>query len=126
MIKLVATDMDGTLLNDAQQVSESNIKTLKGLETNGIIRVVATGRSYYSFRQLVSPDFPIDYLVFSTGAGIMNWKTKDLIYSRYLEAEKVKVIARIFFNQRVDFMIHHIIPDNHYFDYCQFGYPNPD
>ena len=125
-IKLVATDLDGTLLNDDQRVSKENIETLKALKSKNVIRVVATGRSYYSFKKVIPPDFPIDYLAFSTGAGIMNWPEKKLIYSRYMNAEKVEAIARLLIMEKVDFMIHHAIPNNHYFDYCRFEYYNPD
>ena len=125
-IKLVATDLDGTLLNDDQKVSQENAKALKLLKDRNIVRVVATGRSYYSFKKVIPPDFPIDYLAFSTGAGIMSWPDKKLIYSRYLEAEKVEAIARLLIMKKVDFMVHHAIPDNHYFDYCRFSGDNPD
>ncbi|MCF8331951.1 MAG: Cof-type HAD-IIB family hydrolase [Bacteroidales bacterium] len=125
-IKLVATDLDGTLLNDDHKISTENLDMLKQLREKEIIRVVATGRSYYSFIKVIPTDFPIDYLAFSTGAGIMEWPSKQLIYSRYLKAEKVEAIARMLSMEKVDFMIHHAIPDNHYFDYCRFGYPNPD
>ncbi|MFW6019206.1 MAG: HAD family hydrolase [Bacteroidales bacterium] len=125
-IKLVATDLDGTLLNDDQQVSRENMEALIALKNKNIIRVVATGRSYYSFKKVIPPDFPIDYLAFSTGAGIMNWPEKRLIYSRYLKADKVEAIARLLIMEKVDFMIHHTIPNNHYFEYCRFGYYNPD
>ncbi|MFO8087402.1 MAG: HAD-IIB family hydrolase [Bacteroidales bacterium] len=125
-IKLVATDLDGTLLNDDQKVSRENAMVLKTLGDQNILRVVATGRSYYSFKQVIPSDFPIDYLAFSTGAGIIRWPDKELIYSRYLKAEKVEAIARLLIMEKVDFMIHHAIPDNHYFDYCRFAYHNPD
>ncbi len=125
-IRLVGTDLDGTLLNDQQRVSEENLEMLNYLGSKGIIRVVATGRSYYSFKQVIPPDFPIDYLAFSTGAGIMSWPDKKLVFSRYLKAERVETITRLLAANRVDFMIHHTIPDNHYFDYCRFDNPNPD
>lgn len=125
-IKLVATDLDGTLLDDQQVVSPENMDVLHRLKEQEIVRVIATGRSYYSFKQVIPADFPIDYLAFSTGAGIMHWPGKKLIYSRYLHAEKVEAIARLLSMEKIDFMIHHAIPNNHYFDYCRFGYHNPD
>lgn len=125
-IGLVATDLDGTLLNDDRKVSRQNIKTLQMIGEKRVIRIIATGRSYYSFKQVIPPDFPMDYLVFSTGAGIMDWKTQDLIFSRYLPAEKVEDIIRMLWMEKVDFMVHHAIPDNHYFDYYSSGYANPD
>lgn len=125
-IQMVATDLDGTLLNDRQQVSVQNQRSLHRLKSLNVLRVVATGRSYYSFNKVIPPDFPIDYLVFSTGAGIMEWPTRKLIFSRYLPAETVEGIARKLTGERIDFMIHHAIPKNQYFDYFYFNEENHD
>ncbi|MFK3936352.1 HAD family hydrolase [Alkalihalobacillus sp. NPDC078783] len=45
MIQLIATDMDGTLLNDQKKVSPENIKAIKAAQEKGIEVIVATGRS---------------------------------------------------------------------------------
>jgi Cof subfamily protein (haloacid dehalogenase superfamily) len=45
MIKLCAFDMDGTLLNDEEAVSEENRKALRQLEERGVGILLATGRS---------------------------------------------------------------------------------
>lgn len=46
MIKCIATDMDGTLLNTMQQISEENKQAILAAQAKGIEVVVATGRSY--------------------------------------------------------------------------------
>lgn len=46
MIKLVAIDMDGTLLRPDGRISERNIHALQGLEKMGISFLICTGRSY--------------------------------------------------------------------------------
>lgn len=46
MIKCIATDMDGTLLNSVQQVSKENKDAIVKAQAQGIEVVVATGRSY--------------------------------------------------------------------------------
>ena len=46
MIKLIASDMDGTLLNDHIDVSLSNAQAIKRAQENGIHFVIATGRDY--------------------------------------------------------------------------------
>lgn len=45
MIQLIATDMDGTLLNDQKKVSQENVKAIKAAQEQGIEVIVATGRS---------------------------------------------------------------------------------
>ena len=37
MIKLIATDMDGTLLNAGHEVSEENIKAIKAAQEQGLL-----------------------------------------------------------------------------------------
>ncbi|KKK38030.1 hydrolase [Mesobacillus campisalis] len=46
MIKCIATDMDGTLLNSAQQITEENKSAILQAKEQGVEVVVATGRSY--------------------------------------------------------------------------------
>lgn len=46
MIKCIATDMDGTLLNSLQQLSPENKEAILKAQAMGIEVVVATGRSY--------------------------------------------------------------------------------
>lgn len=49
-MKLIATDLDGTLLDDEGKISEDNIKAIKKVMALGIKFVVATGRSYEAAR----------------------------------------------------------------------------
>ncbi|MCA1320375.1 Cof-type HAD-IIB family hydrolase [Bacillus tianshenii] len=46
MVKCIAIDMDGTLLNNNHVVSEENAKAVKVAQRNGVEVVIATGRSY--------------------------------------------------------------------------------
>jgi HAD superfamily hydrolase (TIGR01484 family) len=84
-IKIVFSDLDGTLLNNSHILSQVNRKTLMELKKRGIIRVVATGRSLFSAQKVMDLDFPIDYLIFSSGAGIMNWHNQESIYKEYMQ-----------------------------------------
>jgi Cof subfamily protein (haloacid dehalogenase superfamily) len=43
-IKLIACDMDGTLLDDQKQISQKNIDAITKLKSRGIYFVIATGR----------------------------------------------------------------------------------
>ncbi|WP_374121022.1 Cof-type HAD-IIB family hydrolase [Neobacillus sp. PS2-9] len=46
LIKCIASDMDGTLLNSTQTISEENKKAILKAQAQGIEFIVATGRSY--------------------------------------------------------------------------------
>jgi Cof subfamily protein (haloacid dehalogenase superfamily) len=45
-IRLIATDMDGTLLNELGAISKENREAIKAAQAKGIKVIVATGRSY--------------------------------------------------------------------------------
>ncbi|MCF8302682.1 MAG: Cof-type HAD-IIB family hydrolase [Bacteroidales bacterium] len=124
--KLIATDLDGTLLNDEQQTSLRDYKTLRLLGDMDITRVIATGRSTYSFHKVIPEDFPIDFLVFSSGAGIYDWKTKKILHSYYINSKLVNDLVRRLIELEADFMVHEIIPDNHKFVYHKSSHSNPD
>lgn len=55
MIKLIATDMDGTLLNSAHEVSEENIKAIEYAQSKGVTVVIATGRAFYEANTPIKP-----------------------------------------------------------------------
>jgi len=125
-IKIVVSDLDGTLLPSQGIISKRNYDTLLNLENQNIIRVIATGRTLYSAMAVLPEDFPIDYLIFSSGAGIMQWNTKELIYSQQIEAEEVEELSKILIDHEIDFMILDPIPLNHQFRYYQTGNKNLD
>lgn len=125
-IKIVVTDLDGTILPSNGNISKKSYDTLLQLKDRNITRVIATGRNLYSAMSVLPTDFPIDYLIFSSGAGIMNWATKELIYSQHIEASEVQDLSEILIDHEVDFMILDPIPLNHQFCYYQTGNKNPD
>ncbi|VEF46395.1 Cof-like hydrolase [Bacillus freudenreichii] len=53
MIKCIATDMDGTLLNANQEISEANKLAIQAAQEKGIDFLVATGRSYHDLRYIL-------------------------------------------------------------------------
>jgi Cof subfamily protein (haloacid dehalogenase superfamily) len=56
MIKLIASDLDGTLLQkNAQQLTEQVIPYIKKLKEMGIIFVAASGRQYANLQRLFEP-----------------------------------------------------------------------
>ncbi|MPQ48105.1 HAD-IIB family hydrolase [Marinifilum sp. N1E240] len=125
-IKIVVTDLDGTLLPSMGEVSRRNYKCLEDLKESNITRVIATGRTLYSAMAVLPDDFPIDYLIFSSGAGIMNWENKQLIYSQQIDAKEVQELSQVLIDHKTDFMILDPIPLNHQFWYYQGGNKNSD
>ena len=52
MIKLIATDMDGTFLNDHHEMPENFESIFERMEEKGIIFCAASGRQYYNLLEL--------------------------------------------------------------------------
>ncbi|MCW0121764.1 HAD-IIB family hydrolase, partial [Bacillus subtilis] len=51
-IKLIAIDLDGTLLNDEQLISDENRKAIREAEDTGVYVVISTGRTLITCREL--------------------------------------------------------------------------
>lgn len=125
-IQMIISDLDGTLLDNNHCLSQENIDVFRKLGDMNIIRVIATGRNYFSFNRVIPSDMPIDYLIFSSGAGIMEWKNKKIIHSEKLHATTVYTIAKHLRKSNINFMLQSPIPDNHYFVYSLESKPLPD
>lgn len=126
MLKMVVTDLDGTLLNSQAIADKQVMNTLKWLNEQDVTRVIATGRSPYSVSKVVSDDFPIDYVIFSSGAGIIQWSDKQIIHSRILAQPDVQKVVDELVRLNIDFMVHEPIPHNHCFLYHSTNQHNPD
>ena len=113
-------------MRDDNTFSKRSLKALADLQRNGIIVVIATGRNIYSAKKVLDADLPIDYLMFSAGCGVINWKTKKIIYENHLKRNEIKKTIKILLAHEVNFMLHNPIPDNHYFNYAQNTKNNPD
>ena len=112
---LIATDLDGTLLGPDRSISAANLAALHALGERGVVRVVATGRSGYSAHQVLPSSTPIDYLVVSSGAGIIRWSDGEYLHTQGLRRDQTVAAAEAFVALQVDFMVHDPIPDNHRF-----------
>ncbi len=152
MKKMFITDLDGTLFTDDKKINTPDFKSLEQLGEMGVTRVFATGRSLYSFEQAIkkigfSPyceDLPVDYLIFSTGAGIVKFEPNNIerldkfsnsviqekrresidkmfiiIKKHSLESDDVSYISALFDTLKLDYMIHKPIPDTPYCLYRQ-------
>ncbi|MCF8044333.1 MAG: Cof-type HAD-IIB family hydrolase [Desulfarculaceae bacterium] len=135
--RLFVTDLDGTLLRDDKTVSQKDLAAMERLKQYGFTRVLATGRSEYSFANLLqAPGFdgsgenpaglPVDYVIFSTGAGIMEYPGLRVLQSKDLAGEDVVNIGTCFENMGLDYMVHRPFPDSKYFLYRSRGSENPD
>ena len=78
MIKLIASDMDGTLLNHNHKIPKENVKLINFTKKQGIEFVVATGRAYYEALPALNEE-NINCDVISFNGGIVYDKNGNII-----------------------------------------------
>lgn len=112
MYKLIAIDLDGTLLNDEKIVPKENLETIKILIDLGYEIVIATGRRYWSAKELTK-DIDRDITILANNGSVIR-ETKDdkTIATKYLKDYKELIKAG---EKRGLFSIVHV--DNYYEGY---------
>lgn len=124
--RMVVTDLDGTLFQKERRISARNLEALRRLGAKGILRAIATGRNLHSADKVVARDFPIDYLIFSSGAGVMEWRSRSLLRAVSMTAAEVRTAFAAMTALDLDFMIHRPVPENHHLVAFPTGRPNAD
>ncbi len=88
-IKLVASDLDGTIISENNYIPDANYDAIKMMNNNNINFAICTGKSYSVSKNLCDK-FNASYGIFNNGSQIYNLKTGDQIYSSFLQLEDVK------------------------------------
>jgi hypothetical protein len=123
---LFVCDFDGTLLRSDRSFSKADLEALRQLDAFGIVRVIATGRSIYSLNTVSISELPVDFIIFSSGAGVTRHPGGQIIRKVSLEAREVSRAIAILRADDLDFMVHRPIPDNHVFGYFESTPANAD
>jgi hypothetical protein len=96
-IKLIATDVDGTLVaDDHLTIPRINIEAFQEAKARGIITVISTGRPFSLAKRENDALQGVDYMIVSNGAAVIDMKTNKVINSCYLSLESSKKIIEIF------------------------------
>ena len=95
-VKLVVSDMDGTLLNSKGEVSNLFFELFKKLKFNNIQFCAASGRQYNSIVHKLSP-IKDDIIVIAENGGIAKHKDQ-LLVSNPLSKEKIKAFIPVLRN----------------------------
>ena len=101
MINLIATDMDGTLLDERGEVDLPRLeRLLDHLDQKGIRFVIATGNEIHRMRQLLGPLVKRVTLVVANGARI--FEDDQMILGKFWDRELVEAVLD-YFKGRVKF-----------------------
>ena len=78
-IRLLATDLDGTLLNTQGGISKENLDAIHALAVHGVHLVPASGRSYSEMPAVLREHPDIRYFLYSNGAAVLDRVTGEKI-----------------------------------------------
>ncbi|WP_084786738.1 Cof-type HAD-IIB family hydrolase [Bacillus tuaregi] len=84
MIKLLAIDLDGTLLDKGKYISKRNIAAIQTLKQRGVEVVIATGRANFD-AQNIFKDIPFDPWIIGTNGATIHKPSGELFQSIPLE-----------------------------------------
>lgn len=106
MYRLVAFDLDGTLLNENKTINKKTLKVIKKLQKRKVEIVIATGRGYRSAKNLIQ-DIEGDLVcIASNGAIVRNTREDKFIDSTTMDPRTVLEIIKIGDRLNLDPIIH--------------------
>ena len=85
--KLIATDMDGTLVNDKSELTERTKSAILKAVDSGVLFVTATGRPFSNVKivnDLFNNEYDMPFIVFN-GAAAYAGKSEKLLFERFLD-----------------------------------------
>lgn len=115
------TDFDGTIKPEGEDwVAPADLEALRDMKAAGWTRVVATGRSLFGFAKAWRPGLELDWLIFSSGAGLCSWDPLGpgpLLTGQIFNPEQALTAVRAAFALGYGFFAYGAPPDNHHFYY---------
>lgn len=94
MIKLIASDMDGTLLNDEHMISDENLKAIRKAQEMGRHFTIVTGRDYGAVKSYLEECNLKCECILSNGAEYRD-VNGNVIESVYMNKNSVKIVFDI-------------------------------
>ena len=89
MIKLIASDLDGTIIDNKHTIPEANIKAINDLQKANIPFVVCTGKTY-SISKDICKNLNATFGIFGNGSQIIDLTTGEEIARKILSFDEVK------------------------------------
>ena len=97
-IRLIAADMDRTLLDDEKRIPEENLRALRACAERGIEIVPATGRTIRGLPNEIRELPGVHYAILTNGAQVLDLKDNSIIDSCRIPAalaEQIMMMARM-------------------------------
>ncbi len=94
MYKLIAIDLDGTLLNDNKKIPEENLLLIRDLIDRGYEIVIATGRRYWEAKELIK-DIERNLIILANNGNIVRQVEDDkVLIKKYLNMEDFRKLIQ--------------------------------
>lgn len=106
MYKLIAIDIDGTLLNSKSELTENTIEVLKKASEKGIYIVLTSGRMTSVIKEFCKKIGADKFLIAENGASIVDLQTDELIYKNYISKKVVLDIVDMCEENNIYYMIY--------------------
>lgn len=91
-MKILISDVDGTLVHDNQNISQDNIDWMKELQKQGHKIALCTGRQLFEMKWILNEiPFPYDYLILNNGAQILD-RNHRVLYEKKMDAHTGRAI----------------------------------
>ncbi|WP_332239091.1 Cof-type HAD-IIB family hydrolase [Sporolactobacillus sp. KGMB 08714] len=95
MIKLIALDMDGTLLNNEREISWENLRALRFARSKGIALVIASGRAFFDIQSKMK-DVDIDTHAIGTNGATIHSADGTLLGADFLDRTRtLQIVAEL-------------------------------
>ena len=95
MYKMVAVDLDGTMLNSYGEVTENTKRVVKQTIEKGTEVVIASGRTIDSIKEIAKDIGASKYIIAGNGAVLYDTKTEKILYENYIPLNKALEIIDI-------------------------------
>ena len=95
MYKLIAVDLDGTMLNSYGIVTENTKNVIKNVINKGTDVIIASGRPIDSIKAIAKEIGSENYFIAGNGALVYDIKNDEVVYEKYMPKEKVLEIIKI-------------------------------
>ena len=95
MYKLVAIDLDGTMLDSFGQVTENTKKVIQKTIEKGTDVIIASGRPIDSIKTIAKEIGSNKYFIAGNGALIYDIQKDEVLYEKYMNKQKVLEIIKI-------------------------------
>lgn len=104
MIKLIVSDMDGTLLAHDSSISKRNIEAIRYAQSKGVQFAIATGRDYSSLKGILEAHDLKCFSILGNGAQFCN-ENGEILSSAYFPKKCFKQVLQIFDELKIHYMI---------------------